>query len=280
MKTIRILGIVIILVLIFSLLAAANHMIAGPQGKEKTISNNYTLNDAQIAGINRVNINFQGNTSGIGVKFQNKSENLYDISIEREENSREPSVTYTRNGDVLDVNLLLDSGSASIALGNRCTYNTNLQTKVGGFGLYLDNNGKLDNVNTSIKYVGGGTVVLGNSTFNRMDLSVNLGGFAVQVLPEKFSSTGTIHTNIQIGGVNLQIQPASNLGYQVKGTVDLGGLIFEPNNFNVLVNNTTNTVIESKDYSKKSSKLQIESTVGLGGVNINMFYMPLEMFPQ
>jgi hypothetical protein len=55
-----------------------------------------------------------GNTTGLGMKFQNKSDNLYNITIDRDKGTKEPMVTYTRNGDVLDVNITLDEGNANI----------------------------------------------------------------------------------------------------------------------------------------------------------------------
>ncbi|BDZ68646.1 hypothetical protein [Methanobacterium ferruginis] len=125
METKRIGGLIILVVLVLSLVAAAYSIIVGPQlesqDDKQTITTNYTLTDAQMTGINQVNVKFDGNTTGANVKFQNKSDNLYNITIEREQGSTEPTVTYTQNGDVLNVDIALDSGSADIALGNRCT---------------------------------------------------------------------------------------------------------------------------------------------------------------
>jgi len=174
----------------------------------------------------------------------------------------------------------LDSGSADIALGNRCTYNVDLESKVGGFSLYLNNNAKIDNLNTTIKYIGGGMLLLGDTTFNNINMNLNMGGFMIQTLSDKLQSSGTINTNVEIGGVTMQLQPSDNLGFKVKGTFDLGGLAFNPEEFNVLTNNTTTTEIETPDYNTKPTQIQMESTVGLGGININMFYMPMEMFQE
>ncbi|MCC7550015.1 MAG: hypothetical protein KO316_00785 [Methanobacterium sp.] len=284
METKRIWGLIILVVLVLSLVAAAYSIIVGPQlesqDDKQTITTNYTLTDAQMTGINRVNVKFNGNTTGANVKFQNKSDNLYNITIEREQGSAEPTVTYTQSGDVLNVDISLDSGSADIALGNRCTYNADLESKVGGFGLYLNNQGKMDNLNTTIKYIGGGILLLGDTTFNDINMNINMGGVMIQTLSDKLKSSGTINTNVQIGGVTMQLQPSDNLGFKVKGTYDLGGFTFNPDEFNVLSNNTTTTEIETPDYNNKSAQIQMESTVGLGGININMFYMPMEMFQE
>lgn len=282
METLRIVGILILLVMLLSLVAAAYSMVMAPQNqKEQTISTNYTLSDAQMQGVNRVNLNYKGNTTGLGVRFNNQSDNLYNITIDRDKGSKEPNVTYTRNGDVLEVNVTLDDGSADIKLGNRCTYNTTAETKIGGFGIILDNQAKMDNLNLTLKYAGGGMLLLGDATFNRMDLNNNLGGFMIKTFSDRVKSNGTINTNIQIGGVILQLPTADNVGYKVKGTTDIGGVMIEPQGFNVLVNNTTNTEIETKDYQSKSIKIEIVNIIGLGSLNINLYPMPIEMFlPQ
>jgi hypothetical protein len=279
METVRIGGIIIIIILLLSLVAAAYSMIMVPQHQqEETITNNYTLSDADMAGVNRVNLNYNGNTTGLGMKFQNKSDNLYNITIDRDKGTKEPNVTYTRNGDVLDVNITLDEGNANINLGNRCTYNTTIYNKIGGFGVLLDNQAKLDNLNVTQQYMGGGMLLLGDATFNRTVLNTNLGGFMIKALPGRMKSGGNITTNVQIGGVTLEIPAADNLGYRVRGTYDIGGMLFTTEEFNVLVNTTNTTEIETKNYQSKSIKLNIENILGVGSVNINMFSFPIEMF--
>ena len=279
METIRIGGILIIIILLLSLVAAAYSMIMVPQyQQEETIISNYTLSDAQMTGVNRVNLNFNGNTTGLGMKFQNKSDNLYNITIDRDKGTKEPNVTYTRNGDVLDVNITLDDGNANINLGNRCTYNTTINNKIGGFGVLLDNQAKMDNLNITQQYIGGGMLLLGDASFNRTDLKTNLGGFMIKTLPNRMKTGGNITTNVQIGGVTLEIPSAENTGYRVRGTYDIGGMLFPTGEFNVLVNTTNNTEIETKDYQSKSIKLNIENILGIGSVNINMFSFPIEMF--
>lgn len=274
-------GLIILIILLLSLVAALYNIIIPDRtsAKEQLITNNYTLTDAQMTGINRVNINFTGNMTGMGVRFLNKSDTLYDLSIKRDEGSAEPNVTYSRNGDVLNVNISMDSGSVDLALGNRCTYNGTLQSKIGGFGILLGNQSKIENLNTSIKYIGGGMLRLEDTSFKKIDLNANLGGFLIQSQNSGINSSGNITSNVQIGGITIQIEPTEKIGVKFKGAVDLGGISFAPGAFNIIQNSTTIAELESKDFNNKTVKIQIESNVGLGGINLNMFFMPLPM-PQ
>jgi hypothetical protein len=189
----------------------------------------------------------------------------------------EPNITYTQNGDVLDVNITMDQGNADIVLGNRATYNGNFLTKVGGYGIYLSNNSKVGNISANVQYTGGGMLVIGNTTFQSVDMSVNTGGFMVNTLPGN-NINGTVTMNVMMGGTNIQVQPNDNTGVKVKGTADMGGFNFDPKNFNVLTNTNTQLDLESTNYNNTSSKLLIENNIGLGGVNLNTFnFFPVTM---
>jgi hypothetical protein len=279
MDSIRIWGLIITVLLVVSLVVGIFGMAGGTMMesfKENTIKNNYTLSDAQMDGVNRVNINYVGNVSSFGLRFSNQNDNLYNISVRRDINSKEPNITYTKNGDVLDVNISVDQGSSEIVLGNRATYNGNFETKLGGYGFYMGNNSKVDNLRANIKYFGGGMVILGDTTFQKLDLNVNTGGFMITSMANKTTNGGNITANTLIGGVSINTKPSSAMGVKIKGTADLGGFNFNPSDFNVLTNSTTQLDVESAGYSDKPTKLLIESNVGLGGININMY----DFFPM
>jgi hypothetical protein len=275
MENTRIWGLIIVVLLVLSLAIALFSMAGGTatqsQKKENMITSNYTLTDAQVSGVNRVNIHYAGNASSFGLRFNNQSENLYNISVQRGKGVSAPNITYTKNGDVLDVNVTMDQGSADIILGNRATYNGNFETKVGGYNIYLGNNSKVENITANIKYVGGGILVLGDTTFQKIDMNVNTGGFIITSLPNKTINSGNITANTQIGGVNLQLAPSDQLGVKINGTVDLGGFNFNPQAFNIITNSSNQINIESTNFNNKQSKLQIETNIGMGGININQF---------
>ena len=280
MENRRLWGIIIIAVLIAAfctaIYATAFGVVNNQKQEKQTITNNYTLTDAQMAGVNYVNFNFEGNATGVGVVFKNSSDTLYNITTKRDNNSKEPEVTYTRQGDVLNVNMKLDSGSADVVLGNRCTYNGTLNSKVGGYSVILTNGSNVDNFNGTIKYIGGGMVYLGDTSFNHMDMNVNTGGFMIQGVNPKIKTNGSIATNVQIGGVTINLKP-SNTGLKIMGMVDLGGNTFEPDAFDVIQNSTNLLDMQTKGYNDQPVKLQINNTIGLGGLNVNTFMMPFPM---
>jgi hypothetical protein len=275
MESRRFWGIIIIIILIAAFCTAVYataFKFGMDQSKEvKKITNNYTLTDAQLAGVNYVNFNFNGNTTGVDVSFQNKSDSLYDISVERNNNSKEPNLTYSQQGDVLNVNMNLDSGSAKVVMGNRCTYNGTLQTRLGGFSMRLNNNSKVDTINSTIKYLGGGFLALGDTSFKNLNLNVNAGGFMIQSLKSGPQTSGTISTNVQMGGTTIQIRKNDSVGYKIAGTVDFGGIAFDPANFDIIQNQTNLVELNTPSYQDKPVKININNTVGLGGLNINMF---------
>jgi hypothetical protein len=278
METKKILGIIIIMVLLAAIITAIYITAFGnvQQENDRTqIKNSYKLTNAEMQGINYVNINLISNTSSVDISFQNNSDSIYDITVNRDNNSKEPSVTYNKQGNILNVNILLDSGSTRLVLGNKHTYNGTFDTKVGGFSASLTNDSKIDNFSTNIKYIGGGMLNIVDTSFNKLNMNVNLGGFTIQGENSNIKKSGIISTNVQIGGVNAIIRPKNDVGIKIRATTDLGGFSFEPSGFEVIKNDTTTLDIQTVGYNNQNIKLQVDNVIGLGGMNINMFSIPL-----
>ena len=275
-------GLVIIAVLIVALISAVYITTWGFGQRQEVqqtgagqVTNNYKLTEAEMAGVNYVNFNFTSNTSGVDVSFQNGSGNLYDITVVRDNDTQEPTVTYTRDGDVLNVNVAMDSGSATVLLGNSATYNGTFTSKIGGFSLSLGNNSKIDNLTSNIKYVGGGLVVINDTSFNTLNLNANVGGFQIQAeKPTIRTTNASVFTNIQIGGITVQATSQDNLGIKLNNVVDLGRISIPNEGFEILQNSTTIANIQTAGFAGKTNKLEINSNVGLGGININTFFFP------
>jgi flagellar basal body-associated protein FliL len=124
METKRILGIIIIVVLLAAIITAVYITAFGNAQQENNrnqITSSYKLTNAEIQGINYVNINLISNTSGVDISFQNNSDSIYDITVNRDNNSKDPTVTYNKQGYVLNVNIILDSESTTLVLGNERT---------------------------------------------------------------------------------------------------------------------------------------------------------------
>jgi len=286
MESKRFWGIVLIVVLVVAFCTAVYITafgypeMAGEQEKVKKLTKEYKLLDSQMKGINYVNLNFTSNAGGYGISFQNKSDSIYDITIQQDENSKPASLTYNKVGDVLYVNANMDSGSAKVVLGNRCPSNGTFDTKTGGISIIMTNDSNVDTLSSNIKYAGGGMVFVGDTTFNELNLNVNTGGFIIQGEKPNIKKNGAISTQVQLGGVTIQISPNDKTGVKINNIFDIGGVGFEPADFEI-INNTTNSMdIQTKGFDNKAVKLQINNIVGLGGININMmmFMPPMSMF--
>jgi hypothetical protein len=114
-----------------------------------------------------------------------------------------------------------------------------------------------------------------DTSFNKLNMNVNLGGFTIQGENSNIKKSGIISTNVQIGGVNAIIRPKNDVGIKIRATTDLGGFSFEPSGFEVIKNDTTALDIQTVGYNNQNIKLQVDNVIGLGGMNINMFSIPL-----
>jgi hypothetical protein len=284
MENRRFWGIIIILILIIGLFSAIYVSVLGFPGdqekknQEKQFEKHFQLTDSQMPGVNYVNLNLITNASGVAVNFQNDSKLLYNITFSGNNNTPAPKIEYHKVGNVLFVNLTYNTGSSQIILGNRCIYNSTLDAKVGGYNINLANRSRIDNLNANIKYAGGGVVNIADTSFNNLNLGVNLGGFSIMSNQLDMLKSGKINSNIQIGGAAFQIKPEEKIGIKIIGTVDLGGITFEPTGYEVIQNKTNKIDIQTTKYNQKPVKLVINSNIGLGGININMFplFIPMQ----
>lgn len=267
-------SVIIIIILVGAFLTAVAAPLFKP-AEENVIKDTFTLNESQVSGIKRVNISVESNASGVGVEFRNVTDSVYTIETERSFGDAKPKVNYTVEGDTLNVNIMLDKGSANILLSNKYTYNVTTRSKVGGVAIILGNNSKVDNINSTIQYAGGGALLIDKTTFKNLSMNVNTGGFYIAVLNPKFKGNGSIIANVTIGGITIAPMDPS-IPLRIIANVDSGGVTFKPNSFHVIKNTTTYLEIETKPYKSSVEKLEIICGVGLGGVSIGTFQMPIQ----
>jgi len=266
---------IIIMVLVVAFLTGVVAPLFRPP-EEKTIKDAFTLNESQVSGIKRVNINVESNVSGVAVKFENGTDFIYSIETERGLEDAKPIVNYTVEGDTLNVDMGLDEGSVNILLSNRYIYNVTTRSKVGGITLVLGNDSKVDKVNSTIQYAGGGTLLVDKATFKNVSMNVNTGGFSIALLNPEFKGNGSIVTNVTIGGVTVaQMDPSYPL--RIVANVDIGGVTFESTGFNVIRNTTSYLEMETGSYKSSGNRLEIICGVGLGGVSVGTFQIPIKL---
>jgi len=272
MNTEKFFSILIIIVLVAAFLTAVTAPLFKPT--EEKVTDTFTLNESQVSGIRYVNINVESNVSGVSIEFKNNTDSIYSIKTGRNVGTAKPTVNYTVEGDTLNINMKLDKGSASVLLSNKYTYNLTTKSKIGGVTLILGNDSKIENVNSTIQYAGGGLLLVDKTTFKNISMQVNAGGFYILVNPQ-FKGAGSIFTNVTIGGVTIAPMDPS-LPIRLIASVDLGGIEFKPSGFNVIKNTTNYLEMQTKPYASSGNKLEIISGVGLGGVNIGTFQMPIQ----
>lgn len=266
-------GAIILIVLIAGFIMASTASLLPKTQEEATVSENFTLNSAEVSGVKYVNVNMESNTSGAYIGFADNADSVYMISTKTDPGDAKPTVNYTVDGETLNLNIKMDEGDARILLSNRYTYNITLRSKVGGVTLVLANNSRVDTINSTIQYAGGGTVLLGNTSFRNASLYVNTGGFYIADIGQGVRPTGNMSTQVTVGGTSIALFPAYAI--RVIGSVDYGGIGFEPQGFRVLRNSTSYLEMETPSYGSSGGRLQIINRVGLGGINVGVFRMPV-----
>ncbi|MBE2900701.1 hypothetical protein DNK57_07860 [Methanothermobacter thermautotrophicus] len=265
MDRMNIAGAVLLIILVAAFIVASAASLL-PRSDE-AVTENFTLNSSEVSGVRYVNVNLESNASGVDLEFTNTSGSVYTVETERSSGSPRPMVNHTVNGENLNLNITMDTASARIMLSNGYIYNITLKTRTGGFRVVLANDSRIENLNLTIQYAGGGTVLIGNSTFRNASFNVNTGGFYIADLHQNLRASGNMSTNVTMGGTSLAISPDNIL--RITGSVDYGGIAFEPAGFRVIRNSTGYLELEG------SGKIDIINRVGLGGVNVGVFRMPM-----
>lgn len=266
-------GAIILIVLIAGfIVASAASLLPGTQD-DAAIVENFTLNSADVSGVKYVNVNMESNTSGTYIGFTDNADSVYMVETETDPGDEKPEVNYTVEGGTLNLNIKMDKGGARILLSNRYQYNITMRSKVGGVTLVLANNSRIDSINSTIQYAGGGTVLLGNTSFRNASFNVNTGGFYIADLGQGVRPTGNMSTQVTVGGTSIALFPA--YAVRVTGSVDYGAVGFQPEGFRVIRNSTSYLEIESPSYGKSAGGLQMMNSVGLGGINVGVFRMPV-----
>ncbi|MCK9151589.1 hypothetical protein [Methanobacterium alcaliphilum] len=272
MENKEILGIIIVVILLITLIGAIYLAVFGYTNEENEkdiVTKTFKLDKSQVQGIKTVNLNFSSKSGGAEVYFPKNMDSIYEITFKTNNDSKIPTLTYNRQGDVLNINTNMESGSAKIALDSAYTYNGNIEFDLGGLNIALGNGTQIDQLNTHIKYFGGGYLLLDEADFNQVNMKVNTGGFMIMGTP-KMNKSGNITTNAQIGGITIALKQFNTTGVSIRGVIDSGGINFEPG-YQVIKNTNTSVELQSPQFNQTPVKLILNNSVGLGGININNF---------
>lgn len=260
MNNYKILGIIIIIGLIFSICAATIYTVNN--NDENNSHDAEKLNNGQLnltentltnfSGVKIVNLNISQEIGGVKIKF-NDSNNIYNITSD----SNNPTkVTYNQSGNTLNVNVKGNDSNVNIQLSDKYIYNINSDIVLGGIDVNFSN-ANVNNFNSKI-ILGGGDFILNNGNVNKINSNINTGGINIIGNP---NDKIEINSDIVIGGVNV-IPNEQNL--DLTSHIRLGG-VYGP----------SYTSKTNNDYTKyignKTSKniINLESKIKIGGLSLN-----------
>ncbi|MDI6841593.1 MAG: hypothetical protein QMC92_02145 [Methanothermobacter wolfeii] len=267
----KLLSALIILVLAAAFITALAAPLL-PSDDDRVVKENFKLEKTGASDVKYVNLDIESNATGVLLAFTKNSGNVYNIETERDEGSVAPSVNRTVDGENLNINVKMDGGAARVLLSNEYTYNITIRSKVGGFTAILSNDSRIDTLNSTIEYAGGGTLLIGRTAFKNISMSVNTGGFYITEMQPDIQGNGSIYTDVYIGGTTLAMNKLRNLRIMVD--VDYGGISFEPRGFNVISNRTGHLEMEGDSYRTADSRVDIRNMVGLGGFSMIPYMLP------
>ena len=234
----KILGIIIIVALIFSISVVGVNSFFIKSNEEKGTSSSiiltldslenatftkndltnktdlyFILNDStQVQPV--INMNIHQKVGSVNVIFAD-TDNIYNITSSNYNNSS-TTVNYAQNNDSLDVNMSSNSAANTIVLSNKYIYNINGELLCGGFASNFTPESKVNNLNVNVT-LGGVSVQLNNNKIQNMDMHITVGGLDVRGSPSGYSH---LQSEVKVGGVNFK---DNNQKLYVRSSIELGG---------------------------------------------------------
>ncbi|RAP54288.1 MAG: hypothetical protein BZ137_03015 [Methanosphaera sp. rholeuAM130] len=276
----KILGIIIIVALIFSISVVGVNSFFIKSNEEKGTSSSiiltldslenatftkndltnktdlyFILNDStQVQPV--INMNIHQKVGSVNVIFAD-TDNIYNITSSNYNNSS-TTVNYAQNNDSLDVNMSSNSAANTIVLSNKYIYNINGELLCGGFASNFTPESKVNNLNVNVT-LGGVSVQLNNNKIQNMDMHITVGGLDVRGSPSGYSH---LQSEVKVGGVNFK---DNNQKLYVRSSIELGGN--NPGSYQkVSLKGWDN--FKGSAFDQSEDKLDATSYIQIGGLNI------------
>jgi hypothetical protein len=175
----------------------------------------------------------------------------------------------TGDPESLQINLFGDSGMLNLTLGNSCQYGGNANMRFGGAALDINQYGNLSQLDVNIKYAGGIVLnVTSGASFEKLGLTVEIGGVVANIDTQELAKSGRIETDITMGGVFLAVQvDTTKVGASLEADVDTGGITVNHSDFQGQ-GSTTHYSGRTTGYAEATNKLDIQATIGAGGLTL------------
>ncbi|OED30139.1 hypothetical protein [Methanosphaera sp. WGK6] len=261
MENSKIVGILIIVVLILSIgIIGYNATInvykhSGDTSEtilEDSQLSQITDNETTSSAIKTINLNIHQKTGATEIEFAD-TDDVYKITTNGQFNTT-TNVTYSENGDVLNIDINSDEDENTIVLSNKYVYNINETSTYGGFSINVNNKARINTLNTNIT-MGGVNVEFNGGSLTTFNNQINTGGVNIEGTP---SGETNINSNIVIGGFNAKI---GQVGH-VFTTTDLGGSNLDG------YQTISDMEYKGVDFDNSQNKITITSKIQIGGLNI------------
>ncbi len=264
----KILGIIIVIALILSVAAVGYSAVNNAMNpdKENVVQTqllldeselNYTEFSAPNSTISTVNLHIDQKVGGVDIKFADNASNVYNITSNDEENST-TNVTYTQDGDHLDVNIVSDKSDQTIILSNKYAYNISANMVTGGLTADITDNAQIDELNVN-STLGGINLAFNGGSLNTSNIRITSGGLNIVGEPKGVT---TINSEIEIGGINIQTE---NPIADIFSNIDVGGI--SPGDYQQV----SDTEYKGNSFDSSENKLIINNNIKVGGVNTRSF---------
>jgi hypothetical protein len=221
--------------------------------------------------VKQINLNVDVRTGAINLLFSNNSGLACDVTFERDTNTSalEADRAETDGSTILHVDLHGETGGINLTLGSGYQYNGTFSLGIGGAIMELGQYSNVTTFSVNIKYLGGLSLRINSQAyFQQIDADVGVGGVQLTIDADSLRNSGTISTNVNIGGFAMTTQVnTSQVGVSLNATTDIGGVSVNHADFQGQVS-TRSCSVKTSGYTSAASKLDINATIGLGGVSL------------
>ncbi len=235
------------------------------------VSDYYNLiKNANVSqNVNYVELNATVKFGAISVVFSDNSDVAVEAKFDRGENTSALAASQTTENQVLRVNMYGEAGVLNLTLGKSLEYNGSLNLRIGGITTQLDQNANISKLEAQIEYIGGIVVdVHSGVSFEQLDLAVDLGGIVLNIDADHIAKDATINMNTNIGGASIGVNVnTAQIGAGLEGTVDIGGITINNNQFTGTSSNTQCS-LKTTNYQSAHKKIDIKTKIGLGGITL------------
>lgn len=248
-----------------------------PEVERGRVVREYSLDASQVSGIEYVDLKLALKIGGIDVNFTDDGDLVYGLRFRQNEGAAEPIIEYVRSNNRLLVSVTSEEGDLKASFGNRYLYNGTLKVGLGGINVVLSKNSNVESFDFDIMYAGGLSLeILGGASFDRLNFKATAGGLKLRIAAPSLRRAGSLSGRVELGGLMVEpVSVGSNIGVRIAALTDIGGVEVNPAGFELIKQTDEETEIRTSNYPTAETKLDIDFSVGLGGVLINTQLFPV-----